>query len=209
LQRSADFMQYLSNEKDKLNTKLQIAIKFIESNGLLNQYQLQSSNDNSSIDSNNQHTSSISVNNATNSAQFSSTKPSTSTKINKQSYYLSTINSNQSTECVSVTKTIQNMPNSITSTSTVTTVGNEVSDKLTNPVSAAVSAIVKSSSSSSSPQSPSSSTSPQSNRKSTQISSLLNSLDAQSNNLIASPPNSLVSNADSSNCKFYIAVFNI
>ena len=31
-------MQYLSNEKDKLNTKLQSAIKLLESNGLLNQY---------------------------------------------------------------------------------------------------------------------------------------------------------------------------
>ena len=32
-------MQYLSNEKDKLNNKLQSAIKLLESNGLFNQYQ--------------------------------------------------------------------------------------------------------------------------------------------------------------------------
>lgn len=37
LQRSADYMQYLSKEKEKLNYKLQIAIKLIETNGLLSQ----------------------------------------------------------------------------------------------------------------------------------------------------------------------------
>lgn len=41
LQRSADYMQYLSNEKDKITNKLQIAIKLIESNGLLSQLQAQ------------------------------------------------------------------------------------------------------------------------------------------------------------------------
>lgn len=40
LQRSADFMQYLSSEKEKLNQKFQIAIKLIESNHqLYQQYQ--------------------------------------------------------------------------------------------------------------------------------------------------------------------------
>jgi len=41
LQRSADYMQYLSNEKDKITNKLQIAIRLIESNGLLAQLQTQ------------------------------------------------------------------------------------------------------------------------------------------------------------------------
>lgn len=39
LQRSADYMQYLANEKDKVTQKFQIAIKLIESNGLLAQLQ--------------------------------------------------------------------------------------------------------------------------------------------------------------------------
>lgn len=37
LQRSADYMQFLSKEKDKLNYRLQIAIKLIETHGLLNE----------------------------------------------------------------------------------------------------------------------------------------------------------------------------
>jgi len=39
LQRSADFMQFLSNEKDKLSNKLQVALKILEANGLLSQFQ--------------------------------------------------------------------------------------------------------------------------------------------------------------------------
>lgn len=41
LQRSADYMQYLNKEKEKLATKLQIALKLLESNGLLAQLQAQ------------------------------------------------------------------------------------------------------------------------------------------------------------------------
>ncbi|CAF0714383.1 unnamed protein product [Brachionus calyciflorus] len=39
LQRSGDYMQFLSREKEKLTNKLQIAIKLLESNGLLAQLQ--------------------------------------------------------------------------------------------------------------------------------------------------------------------------
>ena len=45
LQRSADFMRYLSGEKDKLNKQLQIALKQMEANGLLTQYQSQVSSE--------------------------------------------------------------------------------------------------------------------------------------------------------------------
>jgi hypothetical protein len=54
LQRSADYMQYLSNEKDKITNKLQIAIRLIESNGLLAQLQTQINMSLAESNSNNQ-----------------------------------------------------------------------------------------------------------------------------------------------------------
>ena len=73
LQRSADFMRYLSSDKEKLNSKLQIALKLIESNGLLSLYQNQISSElGLSLSSN-----------VAMSGPASSSKPS-STKINKQ-----------------------------------------------------------------------------------------------------------------------------
>lgn len=173
LQRSADFMQYLSNEKDKLNTKLQIAIKLIEANSLSQQYQQQINNQ---IDSNH-YTSS---NN--NSGSFTGTK-SSATKINKQSFYLSTLNSQQQNSTADSLKSddkIQINPK------------NQLSNVLsTSPNSN----VIKTNA----PSSPTS-TSPQSNRKSTQISSLLNSLN--NNSILTTTDQSSITSNDASNCKF-------
>lgn len=80
LQRSADFMQFLSNEKDKLSTKLTAAFKILESNGLMDQLNEKASSETRS-------------GTAATSASFTSTsgKPSATTKINKQ--YVSAYNS--------------------------------------------------------------------------------------------------------------------
>ena len=101
-------MQYLSNEKDKLNTKLQSAIKLLESNGLLNQYH-QIVNESASVLM-------TQSNNNNNTGSFAGTNKSiSSTKINKQNFYLSTLNNSTTTTTIvdnshSITKTIQNIP---------------------------------------------------------------------------------------------------
>ena len=81
LQRSADFMQFLSNEKDKLANKMHIALKILDANGLINQFQTDHAN---------------MVNptmNGVNKLNFSVNKSSASTtKINKQ--YVSSYNNN-------------------------------------------------------------------------------------------------------------------
>lgn len=80
LQRSADFMQFLSNEKDKLSTKLQAAIKFIESNGHMTQFE----NETVSFQP-------IPLASSNSSSQgFNTSKPGSTTKINKQ--YVSSYN---------------------------------------------------------------------------------------------------------------------
>lgn len=87
LQRSADFMQFLSNEKDKLSNKLQVALKLLESSGLVNQYQ---SNLIESTKATAQNNPASHNSKATN---FSAASKST-TKINKQ-YATSTSNTNK------------------------------------------------------------------------------------------------------------------
>lgn len=82
LQRSADFMQFLSNEKDKLSTKLHVAMKLIDSNGLMHQLQK---------DQTLLTTDASSSKEATSNLVFPAPKPVSTTKINKQ--YVSAYNS--------------------------------------------------------------------------------------------------------------------
>ena len=68
MQRSADFMQYLSNEKDKLSAKLQVALKLIESQGLVAQFQanlIENNNSNKLIGTNVKNNNKINNNNNT------------------------------------------------------------------------------------------------------------------------------------------------
>lgn len=78
LQRSADYMQYLNKEKDKLTNKLQIAIKLIESNGLLAKLQ---AHINTELTSNSVASSPASSSASSSSISSSATKPN---KITKQ-----------------------------------------------------------------------------------------------------------------------------
>lgn len=73
LQRSADFMQFLSNEKDKLSNKLQVAMKLIEANGLSSQFQ-----------SDHQSNLKQQVQVSNSSMNFTASKSTSTTKINKQ-----------------------------------------------------------------------------------------------------------------------------
>ncbi len=85
LQRSADFMQFLSNEKDKLSNKLQVALKILEANGLLSQFQ-----------ANQLNTGNHNISSGKNSSlNFNAAKPTAATKINKQ--YVSSYTGNSAT----------------------------------------------------------------------------------------------------------------
>lgn len=83
-------MQFLSNEKDKLSAKLTAAFKILESNGLMDQLNEKASSD-------------MRSGATTTSASFTSTssKPSATTKINKQ--YVSAYNSTPSTTATAST----------------------------------------------------------------------------------------------------------
>lgn len=76
-------MQFLSNEKDKLSTKLQSAMKLIESNGLMNQLQKDHTLSSSSTESTLTRESSSNL-------AFQAPKPASTSKINKQ--YVSAYN---------------------------------------------------------------------------------------------------------------------
>ena len=191
-------MQYLSNEKDKLNNKLQSAIKLLELNGLINQYH-QIVNESATI--------LMTQSNNNNTGSFAGTNKSiSSTKINKQNFYLSTLNMNSTVveNSNSITKTIQNIPTTLenptnSTNCTITTISTNNEKPIALSSSTTITTNSKPNSDTNlSPISPSSTVSPQTNRKSTQISSLLNSLNNASNPIIDT------SSAEISNCKSYI-----
>ncbi len=115
LQRSADFMQFLSNEKDKLSNKLQVALKILDANGLISQFETDQFN------SGNNNTSNSSSCSKKNSLNF--TKSATSTKINKQyvsSYTGSSASSNGSSASITTIQPPVCTPSSILSTALLT-----------------------------------------------------------------------------------------
>ncbi len=144
--------------------------------------------------------------NNNNTGSFAGTNKSiSSTKINKQNFYLSTLNMNSTVveNSNSITKTIQNIPTTLenptnSTNCTITTISTNNEKPFTLSSSSTTTTTKPNSDTNLSPISPSSTVSPQTNRKSTQISSLLNSLNNASNPIIDT------SSSEISNCKSYI-----